>query len=302
MKRAAFSAAIMACVWAATPVWAGLYQDIYQGLYILSTPSGFPVLTASDGTRINGQRSGRLQILPNRVGRGYDIEFNRVFGLDSQGQPEILDLGNFEIGLQGATQATFGYTNRGPLIGTANFIANNLNYSLRAKSGIQDVTLSGTLNIAEAVEINQFGFYEASINISNTNSELFLNGSLAQESVPENFDIGPINIKGNIFFDAFVALLSSLGVDTTELQALTPGSAIGQIVDGIALQVPQLVAGMQVSADGRFASPPPALEVAADLARRDVAPAQTAPGLTIPEPGTFLILGLGAVLWRWRRR
>jgi hypothetical protein len=301
MKRAACCAAMIACVWAATPVWAGLYQDIYQGLYILSTPSGFPLLTASDGTRINGQRSGRLQIQRNSPGRGYDVQFNRVFGLDSQGRPEVLDLGNFEIELQGATQATFGYTNRGPLIGTANFAANNQNYSLRAKSGIQNYTLAGTLNIAEAVEINQFGFYEASINISNTNSELFLDG-LAQESVPENFDIGPINVKGNIFFDAFVALLSSLGVDTTELQALTPGSAIGQIVDEIALQVPQLVAGIQVSEDGQFAPPPLVLDAAADIATPGLAPAQTAPGLTIPEPGTFLILGLGAVLWGWRRR
>ena len=157
------------------------------------------------------------------------------------------------------------------------------------------------MNIAEAVEINQFGFYEASINISNTTPELFLDG-LAQESVPENFDIGPINVKGNIFFDAFVALLSSLGVDTTELQALTPGSAIGQIVDEIALQVPQLVAGIQVSEDGQFAPPPLVLDAAADIATPGLAPAQTAPGLTIPEPGTFLILGLGAVLWGWRRR
>jgi hypothetical protein len=302
MKLAACGAAIVMSVYAVTPARAGLYDDIYQGLLILSTPSGYPLLTAADGSRVNGQRSGRLLIQPNTPGRGYELQFNRVFGLDSEGRPEVLDLGNFEIQLSGATQATLGYTDRGPLTGTANITANNLNYILRAKSGIQDATLTGTLNVAENIEINQFGFYEASINVSNTNSALILNGSLAQETIPKNFDIGPINVKGNIFFDAFVALLSSLGFDTTGLQALTPGSPIGQIIDDITQQVPELVAGVQVSADGQLLPAPLAVDVAPALPAIDPLPAETRPGLAIPEPGTLLLLGLGACFWRWKGR
>jgi hypothetical protein len=302
VKRATYGAAIIACLWAASPVWAGLYDDIYQGLLILSTPSGYPLLTAADGTRFNGQRSGRLQIQPNVPGNGYDVQFNRVFGLDSQGRPEVLDLGNFELQLAGATQATFGYTHRGPLIGTANITANNLNYSLRAKSGIQDATLSGTLNVAENIEINQFGFYEASINVSNTDSQLLLNGSLAQETIPENFDIGPINVKGNIFFDAFVALLSSLGLDTTQLQKLTPGSAIGQIIDDITQQVPALVAGAQVSNEGQLPLDPADMDIVPVVPAVDVLPAQSRSALAVPEPGTLLLLGMGVFLWQCKRR
>jgi hypothetical protein len=303
MKRAACGAALIACVWAAASVQAGLYTDIYQGLYILSTPSGHPVQTALDGTRFNGNRSGRLQIQRNGPGNGYDVQFNRVFGLDSGGRPEVLDVGDFEVQLSGATQATFGYTDRGPLIGTASITANSLNYVLRAKSGIQDATLSGTLNLQEDIQIDQFGFYEAAIEVTNRSSQLTLTGSLAEDTVPTNFDVGPISIKGNVFFDGFVALLSGLGVDTTQLQQLTPGSAIGQIIDDITRQVPALVAGIEVTADGQLPPVPGAIELSQLAQPADVLTVQAGSSLVIPEPGTLLLVALGGMfLVRCSRR
>ncbi len=301
MKRMALGAAL-ACVWAAT-AQAGLYDDIYRGLAILSIPSGSPVNQAADGSLVNGQRSGRLLIQPNVPGRGFDIEFNRVFGLDSGGRPEVLDLGQFEIQLSGATQATFGYTNRGVLIGSATINASNLNYALRAKSGIQDVTLTGTMNVAEHFELDEFGFYRATVNISNTNSELILDGSLAQETVPEDFDIGPISIKGNIFFDGFVALLSGLGVDTSQLEQLFPGSPIDQITNAIAEQVPQLVAGLQVTGDGQLPPVPDSIDAALLIPSVELTPTTPVTSPTIPEPSVLLLISLGGLFVRhWTRR
>ena len=103
----------------------GLWTELYRGLDILATPSGSPIFPTGDGTRVNGQRSGRLRHVQNVPGDGWTLEFDRSFGNDSRGRPEILDLGAFEIEMAGAIQTTAGFTSRGFLIGDLNSNINN---------------------------------------------------------------------------------------------------------------------------------------------------------------------------------
>ncbi len=223
----------------APPLHAGFFERIYRGLDVLATPSGSPIFPSGVGGASNGNRFGRLRIVPDRAGRGYTLEFNRTFGTDALGRPEVLDLGAYELELSGAINSTMGFTRRsfgadglaerGFLIGNGDLVVSALNYSLRAKSGVQDVELNGTLNVSNNIEINALGFYEAAITVSNTNSSLIADGIAVEGDLDTDFDTGPISVQGNVFFDLFVLTLSSLGVDTEPLESLFPRSPIDLI-------------------------------------------------------------------------
>lgn len=292
----------------ASPIYAdGLWADLFRGLDLYATPSGSPILSGGDGTRVNGQRLGRLRIVPNAPGDGWDLELDRSFGVDSRGRPEVLDLGLMELQLTGATQMTAGFTRRGMMVGNLNVTANNLNYSLSAKTGGQDAQLTGTLNAGAAVEINQLGFYTVNLTVTNAGSQLTLDGAIANVSDTTDFDIGPIAIEGNIFFDGFVALLSSFGVDTTELERLTPDSPIDQITDAIQEQLQQnaLVAGVSFDNDtftfNALALP---AEGGSSVAAGDPFSVSAAEreGLAVPEPSALILMAIGLAACVARRR
>lgn len=323
--RHVLSAAAVAAMTAAT-LADGLWQDFYRGLELLTTPSGGPLLTIGDGSRVNGARLGRVRIVPNRVGKGYDIEIDRNFGNDSRGRPEVLDLGPLELELSGGVQSTLGYTSRFFLIGNAQTTFNNLSYTIRGKTGGQDVELTGTLTGNSSLEVNQFGFYRASLDVSNINSQLTLDGVAIDDAQPTNFTLGTVNVEGNVFYDAFLALLASVGVDTTELAALTPDSPIDRITESIQEQLRgnQLVAGTTFAAGSGLSSetldlltraqsvavaqalglplPPEMGDVTTTL--RDAAPGGSAfdGGATVPEPSGWLLLVIGTGVWISRRR
>ena len=309
MRPAAICTLIVLAAASVPQAQGGLYEDIYRGLQLAATPSGYPLTGTADGTRVNGQRAGRLRILPDQVGQGYTLEFDRSFGQDSRGRPEILDLGAYELELAGATRMTLGYTRRGMFVGNANLDIGNLDYSVRGKSGVQDVNLSGTLAMQGALEINQYGFYTLSLDVNNLDSQLVVDGVVVTGDTITNFDVGPINIKGNVFYDGLVALLAGLGVDTTGLEQLTPESPIDRIADSFQQQMQSLgtVAGAQYAGDGQFPPTPAYLASGGspdESAAQAPAPTVVQAGLgMIPEPGTILLVGLGGVfLWGWRRR
>ncbi len=305
----------------ATGADAGIWEEIWRGLDYAATPSGFPVSTTGSGFRVNGARSGRVRIVPNGVvGRGYRLEFDRTFGVDSSGRPETFRFSGLgDMTLQGSTQLTAGYTHYKNKLyfGTLDFSTNNLTYNLRTKIGAQDAALTGRLNVANQIEINPLGFYTMVMNVSNDQSQLQVDGVLVRSEKDLDFDIGPISVQGNLFFDMAVGLLNSLGLDTSNLEALSPQSPIEEINDAIdvrlqgiaaaiagetavnesaALLTQTVLTGDQESAQRLIGN------LTADL-ELDALQAADPPQASIPEPGTLLLMTVGgASLWTLRRR
>jgi hypothetical protein len=321
-RRVALTLALIAGL-ATVSSEAGIWQNAFQGLDLLATPSGSPVFPSADGTRINGARSGRVRIVPNGVlGDGYRLEFDRTFGADSHGRPETLRFGGLgELTLSGSTQFTAGYEDFASKFktGFADLSISNLTYALKTTNGAEDVKLTGTLNVAGNLRINQLGFYDVTLQVSNSNSTATVNGIATDQTESTNFDVGPIVIQGNIFADAAVSLLAALGVDTSQYSTLFPKSPADQITAAIQdnLQSASAAANGTAVAGATDENPLAPLLLQTVLGgNQDAAAAltqglvdgslhgdssgRTTPTAPLPEPGTLVLLILGTAPF-WRR-
>ncbi len=308
MAHLRISCLVTVIVLGSMPAMGGFFEDLYRGMEVYTTPTGGPLSNVSGGGRANGNRFGRLRIIPNELGEGYQLELDRNFGPDSRGRPEIFDLGALELELSGVTQATLRYTSRGILIGNADIFSNALNYSLRAKTGVQDLELRGTLDINEQIEINQWGFYDVQLEIKNADSSLIAGGIVVDGEIDTDFDIGPITVKGNVFLDVVVAILDQVGVDTSQLEDIFPESPIDRITGELEsfFEQQQRVLGAGFVADLESGTPGTAGALHAqqfaggvistlDAARKGGNP-------LIPEPTSIILISLGGMAALRRRR
>ncbi len=308
MSRVRFVSLLLGTTLLSVTAWGGIFEDLYTGLNLYGTPTGF-----SGGAQTNGGRLGRVRVVPNRLGRGYRVEVDRTFGNDAFGRPEVYDLGNYELQLSGSTQATFGYTSRGILTGNADILANNLQYTLRGKNGVQDIEVQGRLDVSSQVEVNALGFYTLHMEVNNTNSRLTANGVAVGGDVDTDWDIGPINIRGNVFYDTALTLLSSFGFDTSQAAGLFGGSPVNLISNQLTdlFKTHPLVAGDFATIDtggGQIsdAAAQAARDFVTGLTRGSTAdsdqigPPAPSPGF-VPEPSVLVLLSLGSLLVLRRR-
>lgn len=302
----------------AVPAAADLYRDMFRVLDLVATPSGFPLSTTGDGTRVNGARSGRLRIVPVGFGPGYQLELNRTFGNDSRGRPEVFHLLGFgDLVLQGSMQMTAGYSGNRFRTVTIDQSANNMSYSLRTKVGAQDVEFTGNLNVLNLLEVNPLGFYDMTLEVVNRNSEVRLDGVVIRDNQATNFNLGPISVKGNIYVDALAALVTALGGDATALEQAFPSSPVGLLNDAIRDQLQQNAAGAHTLVAGSAAEPSVSgllgAVLSGDTAMAESMLAQLRPlaepaaappadATAVPEPGTLLLVALGATALASRRR
>lgn len=306
---------------------AGLWETVYRGLDIVTTPSGGPLQQTGNGTLVNGQRAGRLRIVPNGViGDGYRLEMDRSFGADSSGRPEVFRFGPYgDLTLAGSTSATAAYNRMGKLFfGEATFGVSNMNYELGTKLGAQDATLTGTLNVTNTLTVNTLGFYTLNVNVNNSNSQLVLDGVVVRDEEETNFTFGPVNINGNIFADGAALLLGSFGVEIPGYSDLFPDSIVDELIQANAVnqQGQAVVAGKTITAadlTGEIDSGvlAPLLlqtvlgqdQVAADallsaLSNENltiVSAGDAGAVAAVPEPATWLVLFGGAILFARRR-
>lgn len=295
-------------LFAVTPAWGGFYEDLYRGLGYLATPSGSPVSASAAGGSSNGSRYGRLRIVPNDYGDGYRLELDRTFGTDTLGRIETFDIGPMELSLSGSIQSTVQYTSRLIPALNVNAYASNLQYVLTDKTGAQDFTLNGTIDVTNQLEINRFGFYTLDLEITQTNSQLTADGVIVDGTTDADYNVGPINIKGNVFIDMAAAALNGLGLDASGLEQLYPGSAIGQINDQInayidsqravlSAAVAADMADGELSNDGALA----ANDFVSGLMNTIDDPAAYGPTLNVPESSSLLLIGTLALVTLRRR-
>lgn len=159
---------------------AELYKDIARGLALFDF--GF-----------SGER--------NLLGDGITVNANAFWN------NRRFDFGIADLTLTGALRGSAGYTMRGiPKVDfSLNSAGSPLSYTFNINNGIQDVTATGSALINIDTTINALGFYDASVQISNR-GDFATDGFLVVDSGTLDYDIGPINISGNILIDAAAAL------------------------------------------------------------------------------------------------
>jgi len=141
----------------------------------------------------------------NVLGDGWTLNANAFYN------NRRFNMGVADLYLTGQVNSSVGYTLRG--IPSAEFSLNTggqpLAYSLIFNNGIQDVTLSGGALVDIFTDINALGFYDMNFQISNR-GEYTSDGFLCSDTGTLDYDMGPINVSGNIFADAVAALTQPL--------------------------------------------------------------------------------------------
>jgi hypothetical protein len=120
-----------------------------------------------------------------------------------------LTLGYGPNGIGDSFRIQASYTKR--VVPTAHFIFNTggrpLDYRFTSHIGGQNLDIIGSALINVDTRINQYGFYQVTLQASNR-AQVGTNGALGTDAnLPDlNYDIGPLSLTGNIYVDAIAAI------------------------------------------------------------------------------------------------
>ena len=143
----------------------------------------------------------------NILSGGTDILVTNTF------RGEVFDFGALELTLSGPLSLDFStggrlLRNLDVAISTATSSNSNptpLAYELNYDVGGQQTTVSGTLLIDGALSFNQYGWYELNVDYSSRQTTVN-DGRFDTGTSNSDLDIGPINVRGNIFADMLAAV------------------------------------------------------------------------------------------------
>jgi len=269
-------AMVAAALVASAPARAGFASTSVRGLYL----TGFEYYSGD-----NPLTGGREFLATNTF----------------QGNP--IDFGPWTRTLQGPLSTGFSVANR-PYqsfefsIGTArsgSASASPLTYSLDYNLGQQSASLSGSLLIDGGAKVDRFGFYSLNLDVS-SRATTVSSGS-ANSSNQYDFDLGPVNISGNVFIDALATLTAPL-FEAANVQSpftsLTARSQLQSIVDAQTTDLLNLLQNGLVPGDATAQR-----TVTFTLADQATAGAGIAPfnasGIVVPEPTVLLLLVVGGL-------
>ena len=169
---------------AAGPAQAMFFRDVARALQY----AGFAV---------QGQR--------NILTDGATVNISQRF----LGQP--LNFGQTELVPSGQLRALVGWDRR-PIPALQFFMDTGnapLNYELRRNFGMQDFVATGELQLSIGTEFNALGFYDTIVAINNTGT-FETEGLFGENSGHMDFDVGPIDISGNVVADVLAAVFDAL--------------------------------------------------------------------------------------------
>ncbi len=148
----------------------------------------------------------------NPLSGGADLMLVRNFN------NETLDFGATELTLTGPLQFTFTTGGRGLEVLDVSLSTNNrpLTYALITDVGGQKTQVNGNFLLNATGSMNSFGWYDFQFQYS-VREQIIQDGRFANGEEYMDFDIGPIDISGNIFADMlavlFDPLFTSLGTE-----------------------------------------------------------------------------------------
>ncbi len=289
-KQVVAAGVLAVSVWA-TPARADLFSNVVLGL----DAAGFQVTGA-----------------PNPLSGGRITQINRTF------VGETLDFGATELALLGPISMSFSHGGRSIQTFDLSFstLGQPFQYVYSADTGGQETLISGSFAMDGDFSINSFGFYDLTMFFS-SRQDITTEGRFSNvEGQEQEFDLGPVDISGNIFADVLAALFDPIfeaagaqnifasfssrgGLDQSLLSAIQglPANAGGglSVLSGAS-------AGVNSSQGGGTIPEFAFVGIGYDPSTGLSAAGNAAP---IPEPATacLMLSGLGAIAAhrRWRR-
>lgn len=179
--RRVFCCVVLLGAAAALPAQAGVFTNIVRGLEY----SGF-------------QFAGQS----NPLSGGSEFYLGRTF------TGETLDFGATDLTLSGPINFTFSTGGRTLPVLDFSLSTNDqpFEYVYQTSTGSEDYLVEGSFLLDATGSINTFGFYDLRLQLS-SRQDVFLDGRY-QDGTEEqlDFDIGPIDVSGNIFADLLAQL------------------------------------------------------------------------------------------------
>lgn len=242
----------------------------------------------------------------NLLSGGADLVVTRTFN------GETLDFGATELTLFGTPTFTFSTGGRG--LQVMDFSLNTANqplrYTLISDAGSQRTAINGSFLMDLTGSINSFGFYDLTLDVS-SRQDVTQDGRFSGETFENDFDLGPISVRGNMFADLLGALTDPvfqiLGVenffysfsgaarfqdqlDQLGLAGLDLGSLTGSLFGD-----PAALGGLSKSINDMHLA-------AGQLDAMTTDPSQGQRLAAVPEPATLMLLLAGGALVLRRSR
>lgn len=228
----------------------------------------------------------------NPLSGGADLALVRNFN------NETLDFGATELTLTGPLQFTFSTGGRGLEVLDVSLSTNNrpLTYSLITDVGGQKTQVDGNFLLNATGSMNSFGWYDFEFQYS-VREQIIQDGRFANGEEYMDFDIGPIDVSGNIFADMLAVLFDPLFTSLGTENIFASFSGRYQAME----ELNRRLADSRLSALGldslgeMSASMVPAEPMTLDMVSADRS--------YVPDPSTLLLLLGGApVVYALRRR
>jgi len=230
----------------------------------------------------------RVDAARNPITKGYDARADRYF------INETADLGFATVTLRGQLTLTASLTKL-PTRAFSYGIStedNPLSYTITLKDAVQDVTVTGDIIIDYEFSMNGGGWYHKTLKVRNRGT-IEADGVLAEADNNIDFDLGPIDMSGNVFIDAAAFLVDLAGGDSSSLRGVSsagPFLVLGE--QEVALDAEILAADQDLAEQ---------INAAVTQAVLEAATAPTRAAMVVPEPSAIALLVLGCAYLTLKR-
>lgn len=180
-----------------------------------------------------------------------------------------------------------------------------LDYTFNFDTGNQQTAVSGSLLMDGNFSINEFGFYDLQLRYSSRQT-VDQSGRFADGSRQNDFDIGPINVSGNVFADILAAVFDPLFERSGAPNVFAQFSGREQLQRALFAESESFLADRPIPAAARTrADGSDGIVTALAALGGSAVPSSAGVRSVVPAPATLVLLVLSLPLiltGTWRRR